>query len=231
MTPIDISIGGASGSAWLQTFISAAVLSIVGAASALLATYLANKNQNRRADEATKAREDALARERGVNALMLAEHLEDYVLHCLDVVISYSTSRWNTPYDYDVNNPPEWLDDLPPWPVSLDWRQVGFDVAVEASNFRRRVQGSKEYLREAGDFLDGEDTHSSHVERAADLAVRAWNIAVETRTVGGLGAFVWPSEWKDMAVIDRWRAAKAEREARVAAAIAAARNGPDDVGL
>lgn len=204
---MSIAVTFGSNSQFVEAVMMAVMPSLVAAAAALFGVWLSNRNAERQQDRAEATRREARDLDRGLSALALAEHLEDFTLHCVDVVISNSSVVWETPYEAEeYSESPLWLKPLPDWPTGLDWRQIGFDLAVKASNFRRRVQFAMESIRAQDEHLDHQDLHEVSAEYAAKLGKEAWSIAVETRAAAGLAAFEWPDGWNGLEIIERFEA-------------------------
>lgn len=146
----------------------------------------------------------------------LAEHLEDFVLLCIDVVTSAKSSRWDTPYEFSFEGAdPIWLKSIPPWPDLVDWRLVGFSLAVDASNTRRRVLWDLDMIRGISDYWDPEACHSASAEAAAKRGMEAWALAVKVRELNGLAPLEWPDDTDGPEVFAGFieRAEKARAEA------------------
>jgi hypothetical protein len=214
MSGILVSMGDASMPLW-QSMITALSPAVVAALAALGGVALTNDAiaRHRREDERRQKaqREMDASRDRGLAALMLADHFEDFVLVCIRVVDSFWGVEWTTPYQWDENIgvEPQYLSDLPPWPALVDWRLLGFDSAVEATNFRRRVELIREALRDGSVHETPDDYHTGVADAAAALGLEAWDIALRTRIQNDLGQFKWPDGWSG---VERFRDHIARRE-------------------
>ena len=131
------------------------------------------------------------SRDRALSAIALAEFLEDYAMHCGDVVESESRVRWATPYEVDDYShvQPEWLDEFPAWPDAVDWKLIGVPLAQECAALRRAVQFSLVAIHADADNLDNQDLHESSAEKALTLGLRAWALAERVRETTGIAPF------------------------------------------
>lgn len=218
MLPYQIMVGPPP--AWYAS----ALPPLLTAAAALGAVWLTNMNARRLHKDGLAERKEAQSRDRGLAALQLADHLEDFTIHCIEVVVSQGQVDWETPYDYQTDYggvEPVWLAEIPPWPPALDWRLVGFDIAVRASNFRRRALFQKAVIGGYAEHADVEDTHAYSADMAAELGLESWAIASKVREIGGLAAFEWPEGASDIASITAYQKRRAEINAKHAAALAA----------
>lgn len=193
----------------LATALSPAVVAGLAALGGVALTNDAlrrHRAEDRRQREAARlleaeAGEARGRRDRGLAALALAEHLEDFVLHCLDVVESFRNVVWKSPYGWDENTgAPLGLKPLPEWPPLVDWRFLGLDTAVKATNFRRKVQLRRAQLDAGANFLDGEQNHADEADHAASLALEAWDLATAVRRGNQLDPFEWPAGWSGIEV-------------------------------
>jgi hypothetical protein len=203
---------------------ASALPTFLTAAAALGAVWLTNMNARRLHKDEVAERREAHDRDRGLAALQLADHLEDFTVHCISVVISQRQVDWETPYEYQTDYggvEPIWLEELPPWPPTVDWRLIGFDLAVRASNFRRRALFQKEIVGDYAEHADLEDTHAYSADMAAELGLEAWAIASKVREIAGLAAFEWPDGASDIDSLAAYQMRRADIEQRSAAAIAA----------
>lgn len=190
--------------------------------AALGAVYLGNMNARRLRQDEVAERKETHDRDRGLAALQLADHLEDFVVHCIEVVSSQPHVDWRTPYEYEDEyggTTPTWLGELPPWPEHIDWRLIGFDLAVEASNFRRRALFNQNMIGGYAEHADTEDVHAYSADMAAELGKEAWAIARKVRVGGGLAAFEWPEGASDIESLEAYQTRRAEIEASRADAL------------
>ncbi|MFK0299269.1 hypothetical protein ACIQTU_08610 [Brevundimonas sp. NPDC090276] len=185
---------------------------LVGAAGQHIGNELAWRRQREIARQ-NEARDCSLA------ALALAEHLEAFMEHCMDVVTSYGNVLWKGPYswDEDTGGAPKWLDALTEWPALVDWKLLGVDLAVRSANFQRRVRLEKK-SQGANDNASMEENHPEVADLAASLGLEAWDLACSVRKMNKLGAYEWPASWSGVADlrehIRRRAELKAERQAR-----------------
>ena len=215
MIPYQIMIGPPP--AWYAS----ALPPLLTAVAALGAVWLTNMNARRLRKDEVAERKEAYNRDRGLVALQLADHLEDFTVHCISVAVSQRHVNWVTPYEYQSDYggaEPIWLAELPPWPPSLDWRLIGFDVAVRASNFRRRALFQKEIVGDYAEHADAEDTHAYSADRAAELGLESWAIATKVREIAGLAAFEWPEGASDISSLTEYQQRRAEIEQKRAMA-------------
>lgn len=216
--PFQITIGPPP--AWYAS----ALPTFLTAGAALGAVWLTNMNARRLRKDELAERKEAHDRDRGLAALQLADHLEDFTVHCIAVVVSQRLVDWESPYDYQTDYggvEPVWLKDLPPWPSALDWRLIGFDLAVRASNFRRRAHFQKEIVADYAEHADNQDTHAYSSDMAAELGLESWAIASKVREATGLAAFEWPQGASDLDTLTAYLARRAEAEQNDAAERAA----------
>lgn len=203
MSAVQITVENST--PWVQSVLTAFFPPFLAASAALGAVWLTSWLNHKRAQKSEML-------DRGMSALALAEHLEDFVIHCSEVVQSQQSVVWDNPYDLaDYSDSPLWFGGLPAWPALLDWRHLGFNLAVKANNFRRKVQFAQGEIRSMSEHLDGEETHALAAENAADLGLQAWDLAVETRREAGLAAFEWPREWSAVEYLERHKAGVEER--------------------
>lgn len=223
MSGLQITIGAAAGLPLWQSLVTALSPAVVAGLAALGGVALTNHafGKHRRADERRLAREQDAAdavradqeiRDRGLAALAMAEHLEDYVLACADVVSSFWNVEWVTPYDWESpsGDAPGAVSVLPEWPELVDWKLLGLETAVRASNFRRRTQLVRGGLTAGSAHMTPDDQLCDEADEAAVLALDAWALAEETREKHGLAPFDTHGTWDFIASV-REHQAKRER--------------------
>lgn len=162
-----------------------------------------------------QAQRKAETRDRGLAALALAEHLEQYVLDCRTVVSNFSDTIWLTPVQPE--NPFGSVvltgEPIASWPDLVDWKLLGLSLAVDAAQFRRRTELVHDGLKFDFTVLEGEDYHAAAADAAAHLAMDAWEIAARVRREYDLAPFdlvEWPVLELITNHIKRRAAAKAE---------------------
>ncbi|MRL67869.1 hypothetical protein [Brevundimonas sp. SPF441] len=139
----------------------------------------------------------AETRDRGLSALALAEHLERYVLACRDVVANFSDTVWVTPVQPENPFGEGVLTGEPigAWPDLVDWKLLGLEMAVQATQFRRRTELLYDGLKFDFMVLEGDEYHAIAADTAAQLSIDAWALAVKVRELNNLSAFdivEWP---------------------------------------
>ncbi|HBY43983.1 MAG TPA: hypothetical protein DEH03_09900 [Brevundimonas sp.] len=87
-----------------------------------------------------------------------------------------------------------YLQVLPAWPELVDWKLLDLQLAVDASNFKRRTELTRAGLDASGE--NGEDDHCLHADRAAVLAVTAWEMAKRTRRENDLDPLDVTHTWE-----------------------------------
>jgi len=207
MTPIHVVLDGAATPLW-QSLVTALSPAVVAALAALGGVALTNRtiishrredNRQRAIDRqySTELQDAEYRRDRGLAALALSEHLEDFVMSCMRVVISFSNVVWSSPYTPDerIGIEPEYLKPMPEWPSLVDWRRLDLATAVSASNFKRRVQLHRESLSDAAILECPEEHHADEADYAAELGLEAWALAAKVRRENHLETFEWPKGW------------------------------------
>lgn len=182
----------------LKLFITVAVPAIAALAGVSLSN---NHNEKRAKREATERetvrlaelqRQEAVAqRDRALSAIALSEVLEDFAMHCGDVVSSQGQVRWEDPYtvaEYS-HAEPTWLEDFPTWPDEVDWRSIGVELAQECAALRRASQFALADVQADADHLDMQDLHESSAEKSIKLGLRSWDLAIKVRLATGLPPF------------------------------------------
>lgn len=203
MSMLQITLGAAGGTNWPEVFaLGLAPLSVL--ASALLTNRSLAKHKKADDEARRKERETAetlrLADEelrRGFAALGVAEHLETYVLRCNEVIASWGIVEWVSPMEHDspAGHGPVYLKPLPDWPAGLEWQLLGVAAKVEASNFKRRTELIHLRLADMAPYSDNQDQLRDNADRAADLAISAWETAKAMRATHGLAPLLHPDGW------------------------------------
>lgn len=197
MSALQISVGSVSGTNWPEVVVTALVPAAVGAGAALLGVWLSNRSVAEQRASALVERERLEARDREFAALALADHFENFALSCRRVVVSFWNVVWESPYSWaSYAAAPEYLEDFPPWPVMVGWQHLGVARAVEAENFRRRVQLKREWMNGTIEQYDPEDSHAEIADLAAQLGLEAWRQAAAIRKENGLAPFEWPEDFE-----------------------------------
>lgn len=215
MAGLEMIIGGSGGTNWPEVIVTALVPAAVGAGSALLGVWLAHRSAQEQRLLEVRQRAEVLQRDRELSALALADHLESYVLPCMDAARSLWTVSWAGPDAPNEWSPdPDYPPELPPWPELVNWRDLGAARAVEAGNFRRTVELRR---RLAGEFTHHDTRHEAHVvwtDLAAELGLLAWSLASSLRQQYGLAPFAWPDDLDGEFELKDYQRRRAEIKAR-----------------
>ncbi|RYG20584.1 MAG: hypothetical protein EON96_00705 [Caulobacteraceae bacterium] len=218
MPGLEIAIGSAGGSNWPEIIVTALVPAAVGAGSALLGVWLSNRTASEQHSAAVADRAAQLRRNAELSALALADHLESFMLTCMESARSLWSVSWSSPYStHDWSPDPVYPTALPPWPELVNWRDLGAAQAVEAENFKRTVELRRSV---AGDLTEHdlrEDAHAVWTDLAAELGLSAWALAKSLRAQYQLAPFAWPAELDGEFELLDYKRRRAEIEARIAA--------------
>lgn len=216
MSALQITLGG--GTNWMALIVPGAIAGV----STLIGIGLTNWSlaRHRKADREHETAERRRvedfkagleARDRGLAGLALANHLESYALHCINVVDAFRATRWDTPNSHDPRyGSPVWLQELGEWPDLVDWKLLGLKTAVEAEQLRRSAE-----LERSGAFDEDASPIVNHgyvSDVAAVLGIRAWSMATTLRAELGLDDFVWPEGWNGIGALEKHLAQRDQQQ-------------------
>lgn len=226
MYPLQITIGAGSG------LVSAVLPPIVAALAALGGVWLSNAAAEKRARReaaaqrqerllATEAEQAVARRDRGLAALALAEHLEDFMLACAESVAATRSTTWDDPYTVSEHShsSPGYLPELGDWPDLVDWKLLGLVSASEAAAFRRKARLESQRLKGFEENASLEDTYDEAAALSAEIGAEAWALAEKARRDNQIAPFVWLSGWSAIENLREHQAKVAERRAAEAVMI------------
>lgn len=229
MYPLQITFGAASG--LLSTILPPTVAALAALGGVWLSNDAAEKRARREAATQRKERlleveaeQAVVRRDRGLAALALAGHLEDFMLACSESVAATRSTTWEDPYTVSENShsEPGYLPVLGEWPDLVDWKLLGLQSATEAAAFRKKVQLEAQRLTGYAENASLEDTYDEAAAISADLGAEAWELAEKARRDNQITPFIWHGDWS---AIDNLR----EHQVRVAERRAAERAMIDEV--
>lgn len=146
------------------------------------------------------------------SALYLAMALEDYGRACSECI---SQSDMYGASDGAAGSPQTSLPVMPALPETIDWKALGIDITAEALALPVHVTTKNGSIRSTWDVGEHDTAINEVVEAAADIGLKAFELAAKIRKKRNIPALVMPGGWNALMHLTEKNAEYTEENRRV----------------